>query len=69
MPGSNAEIGVKGELFEGRLNAAFALYRIVQDKRGIRDPNYPQASSAFAGSCCYVAQGKVINQATIFLFQ
>lgn len=62
MRGSNTEIGVKGELFDGRLNAAFALYRIVQDKRAVRDPNYPSSSSAFAGSCCFIAQGEVISQ-------
>ncbi|MGJ7544719.1 TonB-dependent siderophore receptor [Variovorax sp. LT1R16] len=62
MRGSNAEVGVKGELLDGRLNAAFAIYRIVQDGRAVRDPNYTSSSSAFAGSCCYLAQGKVISQ-------
>ena len=62
MRGSNAEVGVKGELLGGRLNTAFALYRIVQDGRAIRDPNYPSSNSAFAGSCCYLAMGKVVSQ-------
>ena len=62
MRGSNAEVGVKGALLDGRLNAAFALYRIVQDGRAIRDPNYPSSNSAFAGSCCYLAMGKVVSQ-------
>lgn len=62
MRGSNAEIGLKGELLDGKLNAAFALYRIVQDGKGIADPNYPSESILWAGSCCYQASGKVISQ-------
>jgi TonB-dependent siderophore receptor len=62
MRGSNAELGLKGELLDGKLNTAFAIYRIVQDKRAVRDPNFPAESSAFAGSCCYLTQGKVVSQ-------
>ena len=34
----------------------------MQDGRAIRDPNYPSSNSAFAGSCCYLAMGKVVSQ-------
>lgn len=34
VEGKSAELGVKSEFFEGRLNAAFALFQIRQDKLG-----------------------------------
>ncbi|MBS7779773.1 TonB-dependent receptor [Acidovorax sp. CCYZU-2555] len=60
--GSNTEIGVKGELLDGKLNTAFALYRIEQEGNGIADPRYPTETILYAGSCCYLASGKVISQ-------
>ena len=60
--GSNSEVGVKGELLDGKLNAAFSLYRIVQDGQGVRDTRYPSESILYAGSCCYLASGKVTSQ-------
>ncbi|WP_166656417.1 TonB-dependent receptor [Comamonas sp. JUb58] len=60
--GSNVELGVKGEILDGKLNTAFALYRIQQEGGGIADPNYPAESILYAGSCCYLATGKVISQ-------
>lgn len=32
--GKSTEAGIKGEMFDGRLNASFALFRIKQDKLG-----------------------------------
>lgn len=60
--GSNIEAGVKGELFDGKVNTAVALYRTVQDKLAISDPRYPFSSELYAGSCCYTASGKVISE-------
>ncbi len=60
--GSNTEIGIKGELLDGKLNTAFALYRIAQEGNGIADPRYPGETILYAGSCCYLASGKVISQ-------
>ena len=62
MRGSNMEAGLKGELLDGRLNTSLALYRIVQDHRAIADTRYPSESVMYAGSCCYLQQGKVTSQ-------
>jgi len=51
--GKSAEAGVKGEFFDGRLNASFALFRIKQDglaqEAGMvdRDGNGPLAPEAY----------------------
>lgn len=62
MRGSNVELGVKGELMGGKLNTAFALYRIEQEGKALRDPRYEFQTILYAGSCCYVGSGKVISQ-------
>lgn len=62
MHGSNTELGVKGELLEGRLNTSFALYRVVQKDRAVLDARYPTETTLFAGTCCYVNAGKVVSQ-------
>lgn len=62
MHGSNTELGVKGELLDGRLNTSFALYRVVQKDRAIQDTRYPVSETLFAGACCYVNSGEVVSQ-------
>lgn len=63
MHGSTAELGVKGELLEGRLNTAFALYRTEQNDQAVLDPGYPlQGITWRSGQCCYVSSGKVLSQ-------
>lgn len=62
MHGSNAELGLKGELLDGKLNTSFALYRLVQKDRAIRDTRYPASETLFAGACCYINAGKVVSQ-------
>ena len=62
MHGSTAELGVKGELLDGRLNTSFALYKTVQKDRALLDTRYPTEDILWAGSCCYVASGKVVSQ-------
>lgn len=62
MHGSNSEVGVKGELLDGKLNTSFALYRVVQKDRAIQDTRYPASETLFAGACCYVNSGKVVSQ-------
>ncbi|MDC8759690.1 TonB-dependent siderophore receptor [Janthinobacterium fluminis] len=37
LVGKNYEVGAKGELLDGKLNASFALFRIEQDNMGVRD--------------------------------
>ncbi|MBF7687874.1 TonB-dependent siderophore receptor [Acinetobacter rathckeae] len=48
--GKNDEIGVKSELFGGRLNTSLALFQIEQENRAITDPN----NTSFS-----IAEGKV----------
>jgi outer membrane receptor for ferric coprogen and ferric-rhodotorulic acid len=58
ITGNNYEIGIKGEYWEGRLNASAALFRINQQNRArlLSDqsgcPTYPSSS-------CYEASGEV----------
>ncbi len=61
--GSNYELGVKGDMLDGRLQATAALFRIIEDKRGLEDPDYPRpCASSPTGAACYVAGGKVRSQ-------
>jgi len=55
--GKNYEIGIKGEYFDGALNASVALFRIDQENRAVQVlvPNCPQ-------STCYEASGEVRSQ-------
>ena len=39
--GKNYETGIKGEFFDGDLNASMAVFRMVQDNVGERDPDFP----------------------------
>ncbi|MCO7513823.1 TonB-dependent siderophore receptor [Pseudomonas guariconensis] len=57
IEGKNYEIGIKGEYFDGALNASLALFRVDQENRAVQIfvPNCPQAS-------CYEASGKVRSQ-------
>lgn len=55
--GKNYEIGIKGEYFDGALNASLALFRVDQENRAVQVfvPNCPQ-------SACYEASGEVRSQ-------
>ncbi|BAP40931.1 TonB-dependent siderophore receptor [Pseudomonas sp. StFLB209] len=55
--GKNYEIGIKGEYFDGALNASLALFRVDQQNRAVQVfvPNCPQ-------SACYEASGEVRSQ-------
>ncbi len=55
IKGSNYEAGVKGEFLDGKLNTAFALFRIDQVNRA-------QYIDGCDGSNCYVSSGKVRSQ-------
>ncbi|OZI71389.1 hypothetical protein CAL22_16290 [Bordetella genomosp. 12] len=62
MHGSNTEVGVKGDLLDGKLSTSVALYRIVQKDRAVRDSRYPASETLFAGACCYLNAGKVVSE-------
>jgi len=59
--GANYEAGVKGELYDGRLNTSFAVFRIDEDNRAQIDPDNaaPCAGSPTGLADCYIATGKV----------
>ncbi|MCQ2995294.1 TonB-dependent siderophore receptor [Pseudomonas syringae] len=62
MQGKTYETGLKGELFGGSVNTNVALYYTTRENQGVRDPAYPQNDFDFAGSCCYVSNGKVVSK-------
>ena len=59
--GKNYEAGVKGELLEGRLNASAAVFRVVQDNLGERDPGFPDQYLTPGGNTPYRSAGKGIT--------
>jgi len=62
--GDNLELGIKGELFAGRLNSAFALFRTLQENRAQQDPQNPDPcpGNPTGTGACYIADGKVRSQ-------
>ncbi|MFA5632188.1 MAG: TonB-dependent siderophore receptor [Porticoccaceae bacterium] len=62
ITGRNYEIGLKGELWEGRLNATFALYRIEREGQAVRDPDYPSTPGELGSNCCWLALGEQTSQ-------
>jgi outer membrane receptor for ferric coprogen and ferric-rhodotorulic acid len=59
IEGKNYELGIKGELADGRLNTAFAVFRYDQENRGVQDLQGPMNCG---GWYCSVASGKVRSQ-------
>lgn len=62
IAGRNYEVGVKGELADGALRVAFALYRIEREGEVVEDPAYPPIDGEMGSSCCYLESGKVTSQ-------
>lgn len=57
--GTQTEVGIKGEFFDRRLNASFALYRIKESNRPLLDEgNTGCAPSGW----CYIASGLIRSQ-------
>ncbi|QHG65684.1 TonB-dependent siderophore receptor [Pseudomonas putida] len=57
IEGSNYEIGLKGELMDGRVNTSFAVFRVDQENRAQYD--YASQCGQDGENNCYVAGGKV----------
>ncbi|RAS31620.1 MULTISPECIES: TonB-dependent siderophore receptor [unclassified Pseudomonas] len=57
IEGSNYEIGLKGELLDGRVNTSFAVFRVDQENRAQYD--YNSVCGQDGETNCYVAGGKV----------
>ncbi|WP_167062559.1 TonB-dependent receptor [Pantoea sp. Ap-967] len=62
LTGKTSEVGIKGELFDGRLNTSLALFYTKREDGAVEDTNYPRTSVLYGGSCCYLNQGKVISK-------
>lgn len=62
MKGNTYEAGIKGELLDGRLNTAMALYYTERENEAIADPRYPLDDILFGTNCCYLPQGKVLSK-------
>ncbi len=60
MQGDALEAGVKGDWFDGALNASFAVFDIRQKDRAQLDAS--QLPGACNGDNCYVAQGEVSSR-------
>jgi outer membrane receptor for ferric coprogen and ferric-rhodotorulic acid len=62
--GKNYEVGIKGEYFDGALNASLAVFRVDQENRAVQVvvPNCPQTS-------CYEASGEIRSQGIDFELQ
>ncbi|GAA5018934.1 TonB-dependent siderophore receptor [Acinetobacter puyangensis] len=58
IKGKNYEIGIKGEYFDGALNASMAIFHIDQDNRA-KEVSDPTACSTYPSSTCYEAAGLV----------
>ncbi|MCA1323448.1 TonB-dependent siderophore receptor [Herbaspirillum sp. alder98] len=55
VTGKNYEAGIKGELFDGRLNASVAVYRYDQNNMAEQDLVNPCRASTY----CYISRGAV----------
>lgn len=62
VTGRSYEIGIKGSLFNDRLNTTLALYSIKRAGEAVEDPNYPYTPSDLGSSCCYLDDGKIISR-------
>lgn len=59
--GKNYEMGLKGEFLERQLNASLAVFRVVQDNLGERDPSFPDDYETPGGNVPYRSAGKGIT--------
>lgn len=59
--GQNYEIGIKGEYFDGALNASAAVFRMDQKNRAFRSTDQTQCAG-YPAVTCYSAAGEVRSQ-------
>ncbi len=60
LTGANIELGVKGELMDGRVNTALALFRVDQKNRAQED--YNTSNTCRSDYYCYIDTGKVRSE-------
>ncbi|MFK0090539.1 TonB-dependent siderophore receptor [Pseudomonas sp. NPDC090755] len=66
IEGRSYEVGIKGELFEGRLNTTTALYYTKRDGEAVRDTRFPPSTSGQGASCCWLDDGSVTSKGIEF---
>ncbi len=62
LEGNTYEVGLKGELFDGKVNTNVALYYSKRENQGIRDTRYPRSDFDFSGSCCWLGGGESVSR-------
>lgn len=63
MTGRNYELGLKGELLDGRVDVGLALFRTEQKNVAFEDTDVPQAvANAQCGGTCYRPTAQVRSQ-------
>lgn len=64
VTGSNYEVGIKGELMDGRLNTSLAVFRYIQKNRAVSDlsTDIEDPIASCDGWYCSLASGKVRSQ-------
>lgn len=62
MVGKTYEVGIKGELYDGALNAGAAIFYTQRENGAVKDTNYPENDVLFGGSCCYLNEEEVISK-------
>ncbi len=60
--GHTSEVGIKGELLDGRLNTSLAVFYTKRKNGAIRDTTYESRDTLYGGSCCWLNQGEVISK-------
>lgn len=60
--GTNYETGIKGELFDGKLNISTAVFRVDQKNRAVRDDDAPMVCGNGGNGYCSRAAGKVRSE-------
>lgn len=68
VEGHNWEIGLKGEYFDGALNASAAVFRMDQKNRAFRSTDQTQCAN-YPAVTCYSAAGEVRSQGVEFELQ
>ncbi len=62
ITGRSYEVGIKGSLFNERLNTALAFYSIKRNGQASPDPAYPPTSGDLGSNCCYLDDGRIVSR-------
>ena len=62
VTGRSYEIGVKGNLFNKRLNTALAFFSIKRNGQAVQDPAYPPTFGDLGSECCYLDDGRITSR-------